>query len=163
MVVHLEQAVKGKMRESERGGAVNYARIVAAAVAALVVFFTYGFLVNGMLIRNDYAQYSVVYRSADALPEYVPYGLAGTFVAMLALAMMYGRGYEGGPGAAEGARFGALVGIFVACTHVVDNYVTLNIGARLATEMAVAAFFQWIAVGVVVGLVYRPRAGRPAP
>jgi hypothetical protein len=144
---------------------MNYARLVAAAVAALVVFCAYGFLVNGTLIRGDYAQYSVVYRSADALPDYVPYGLAGTFVAMLALALMYAKGFEGGSGAAEGARFGALVGIFVACTHVVDNYVTLNIGPRLATEMAVAAFFQWVAVGVVVGLVYRPgrRAGAPAP
>ena len=142
---------------------MSYARLVAAAVAALVVFFAYGFLVNGMLIREDYAQFSVVYRSADALPQYVPYGLAGTFVAMLALVMMYAKGYEGGSGAAEGARFGALVGIFVACTHVVDNYVTLNIGAKLATEMAVAAFFQWILVGLVVGLVYRPRAGSSAP
>jgi len=140
---------------------MNYPRVVAAAIAALVVFFAYGFLVNGMLIRNDYAQFSVVYRSADALPEYVPYGFAGTFVAMLALVMMYAKGYEGGSGAAEGARFGALVGIFVACTHVVDNYVTLNIGGRLASEMAVAAFFQWIVVGIGIGLVYRPVAARP--
>src|SRR5262249_29828259 len=141
---------------------MNYGRIVAAAVAGLVVFFAYGFLVNGTLIRNDYAQYSLVYRTADTLPEYVPFGLAGTFVGMLALALMYAKGYEGGSGAAEGARFGALVGIFVACTHVVDNYVTLNIGAPLATEMGVAAFFHWIAVGVVVGLIYRPRPASAA-
>ena len=43
-----------------------------------------------------------------------------------------------------------------------DNYVTLNIG-RLAAELAVAAFFQWIAVGMAVGLVYGPRPGASAP
>ncbi len=69
---------------------------------------------------------------------------------MLVLAMIYARGYEGGSGAAEGARFGVL----------------LNIGGRLAAELAVAAFFQWIAVGLAVALVYRPRRGantRAAP
>jgi len=140
-------------------------RLVAAALAALVVFFAYGFLVNGTLIRDHYQPYSAVYRSADALAPYVPFGLAGTLLAMLALTMMFARGYEGGSGIAEGARFGVLVGIFVACTHVVDNYVTLNIGGRLAAELAVAAFFQWIAVGMVVGMVYGrgPRAAvRPS-
>ncbi|HEY2796907.1 MAG TPA: hypothetical protein VGK26_03380 [Thermoanaerobaculia bacterium] len=143
-------------------------RLLAAALAALVVFFAYGFLINGMLIRDHYQPYSAVYRSADALAGYAPFGLAGTLLAMLSLAMLYAKGYEGGSGAAEGVRFGALIGIFVACTHVVDNYVTLNIGGRLAAELAVAAFFQWIAVGLVVGLVYgrRPRPGsreRAAP
>ena len=137
---------------------MNYARIVAAAVVALVLFFAYGFLVNGMLIRDDYSPYSGVYRARDAIANYMPFGFAGTLVAMLALAMMYARGYEGGSGAAEGARFGVLVGIFVACIHVIDNYVTLNIGGKLAAELAVASFLQWVAVCVAVGLVYRPAA-----
>lgn len=142
---------------------MSYGRLVLAALLALVVFFAYGFLINGRLTRDDYAQYSTVYRSADALPQYVPYGLAGTFVAMLAVVMIYSKGYEGGNGLAEGARFGVLIGILVACTHVVDNYVTLNIGGRLAAELAIAAFFQWIAVGMAVGLVYRPRPRASAP
>src|SRR5262249_32195512 len=107
---------------------MNIGRVIAAAVAGLVVFFVYGFAVNGTLIREDYRQYALVYRSADTLAVYAPAGLVGTLIAMLALAMMYAKGYEGGNGAAEGARFGILIGIFVACTHVVDNFVTLNIG-----------------------------------
>ena len=117
---------------------------------------------NGLLIRDDYSPYSAVYRASDAVMGYMPFGFAGTFIAMLALAMIYAKGYEGGSGVAEGARFGILIGIFVACTHVVDNYVTLNIGGKLSAELAVASCFQWIAVCIVVGLVYRPRP-RPRP
>ena len=36
---------------------MNYARIVAAAVAATIVFFIYGFLVHGLLIAKDYTPY----------------------------------------------------------------------------------------------------------
>ena len=36
---------------------MHYSRIVVAVVAATVAFFIYGFLVNGMLIANDYIPY----------------------------------------------------------------------------------------------------------
>ena len=46
---------------------MNYGRIVVAAVAATVVFFICGFLVQGLLITKDYAPYPGVYRPADAI------------------------------------------------------------------------------------------------
>ena len=72
------------------------------------------------------------------------------------IAMMYAKGYEGGSGAAESARFGVLVGIFVVCTFVGANYVTLNIGRKLALELAASALVPWTIVCVVVGLIYKP-------
>jgi hypothetical protein len=140
---------------------MSYGRLVAAAVVALIVFFAYGFLVNGLLIRNEYSPYTGVYRAKDAVSDYMPLGFAGTFVGMLALAMIYAKFSAGGGGAAEGARLGVLIGIFSACTHVIDNYVTLNIGGRLAAELAVASFLQWVAVCVAIGLVYRPARAAP--
>jgi len=65
-------------------------------------------------------------------------------------------GYEGGSGAAEGARFGLLVALFVVCIFVVPNYVTLNIGGKLAAELALSTFFQWLLVCIVIGLIYKP-------
>ena len=58
----------------------------------------------------------------------------------------------------EGARFGALIGIFVVCAFVLHNYVNLNIGLKLALGQAAAYFVQWTIVGIVIGLIYKPLA-----
>jgi hypothetical protein len=39
---------------------------------------------------------------------------------------------------------------------VIHNYVDLNIGLKVTLEQAAAYSVQWIVVGVVIGLVYRP-------
>ena len=53
-------------------------------------------------------------------------------------------------------QFGALIGIFSIGSFVVHNHVNLNIGLRLTIQQAVAYFLEWVVVGVVIGLIYRP-------
>ena len=88
--------------------------------------------------------------------HYFPMGIAATFIAIIILAANYAKGYEGGSGALEGLRFGALIGIFIVFAVVADEYVTLNIGARLAAFMALGRFIGWLVTGLVIGLVYKP-------
>ena len=38
------------------------------------------------------------------------------------------------------------------------NWAVLNIGRSLAVSMAAAGFVEWIVVGLVIGLVYKPAA-----
>jgi len=55
----------------------------------------------------------------------------------------------------QGARFGALIGVFL-WSFVVHNYFNLNIGLKLTLEQAVAYFIEWTVTGIVIGLIYRP-------
>ncbi len=136
---------------------MNYARIVVAAIAGWLTFFISGTVVFGLSpLAKFYAPYSAVYRSQAAVMSYFPIGLASTFIAILLLAIIYAKGYEGGRGIVEGARFGVLVGLFVICAFVGDEYVTLNIGWQLALAMAAGRLFEWTLVGAAVGLVYKP-------
>jgi hypothetical protein len=48
------------------------------------------------------------------------------------------------------------VGIFVVCAFVGHNFVILNLGGKLALELAASNFVQWIIVCVVIGLIYKP-------
>ena len=80
------------------------------------------------------------------------------YLATVVLAVMYAMLYRGGSGLAEGARFGALIGVFVIFAFVIHNYVNLNIGWKLTLEQAVAYFIEWFVVGIVIGLIYRPPA-----
>jgi hypothetical protein len=38
----------------------------------------------------------------------------------------------------------------------VHNFVNLNIGWKLAVEQSVAYFVEWMVVGIVIGVIYRP-------
>jgi hypothetical protein len=136
---------------------MNTRRILMAAVAGFITFFIYGGLVFGKLLAGDYHPYPNVYRSLNDMQQHMMVGMLCSIAAIVVLAVMYAKGYEGGSGAAEGVRFGLLIGIFAACTHIADNYVVLQIGGALAAKMAVASLGEWTLVGLVIGWVYRPR------
>src|SRR5215472_11431020 len=65
-----------------------------------------------MLIAKEYQPYEAVYRSREAVMAVFPISIAATLVAIIILATIYAKGYEGGSDALEGPRCGALIGIF---------------------------------------------------
>jgi hypothetical protein len=138
---------------------MNYGRIVLAAVAAAIVFFIYGFLVHGLLIAKDYIPYPEgVYRGGEAARSHTPFALAGIFIAILVFATIYARNYDRGNDIAAGAGLGLLFGIFMAGAFVAVNYATINIGEKLALELAASELIEWTLVGTMVALVYKPSA-----
>jgi hypothetical protein len=134
---------------------MNWTRIAFSSVAALVAYFVYGGVVTGIFLKKDYLPYAAVYRPADQIMKIFPLGIATTFLAIVVLTIVYARGASPDAGFAEGARFGALIGTFMMFAHVAHNYVNLNIGRKLACEMAAAELVQWTLVGIVIGLIYR--------
>ncbi len=138
---------------------MNIPRIALAALGATVAYFVLGGLAFSLLpLRNEFSKYPAVYRSQEAIKSVMPAGMAAMFLAMLVLAVIYAMLYQGGSGITEGARFGALIGVFSVCSFVVHNYVNLNIGLKLTLEQAAAYLLEWIVAGLVIGLIYRPAA-----
>jgi hypothetical protein len=139
---------------------MNYGRIALAALGAFVAYFVIGGLTFGLLpsLRNEFLKYPAVYRSQAGIKGVMPAGMAAMFVAIFALAVIYAKLYRGNSGLAEGAGFGALIGVFAIGSFVVHNYVNLNIGLKLTIQQSVAYFIEWLAVGIVIGLIYKPVA-----
>jgi hypothetical protein len=137
---------------------MNYIRIALAAVGGFVAYFVAGGLTFAVLpwLKTEFMKYPAVYRSQEGIKSVMPAGMAAMFVAILALAVIYALLYRGGSGLAEGARFGALIGIFAIGSFVVHNYVNLNIGLALTVQQAIAYFVEWVVVGIAIGLIYRP-------
>ena len=50
-----------------------------------------------------------------------------------------------------------LIGIFAVCAFVLHNYVNLNIGLTLTLQQAAAYFLEWTVVGILIGVIYRPK------
>ena len=139
---------------------MNYPRILLASVCDFVAYFIYGGILFGLLpwLRTEFAKYPAVYRSQEGIKSVMPFGMLAMFVALAAIAMLYAMVYSGGSGVVEGARFGALIGVFAIGSFVVHNYVNLNIGLKLTVQQSIAYFVQWVLVGIVIGLVYKPAA-----
>jgi len=139
---------------------MNFTRLALAAFGAFVVYMILGGLLFAVApwLRNEFAKYPLVYRTQDSMKPVMPYGMAAMLVAMVVLAMLYAMLYRGGSGWLEGAHFGGLIGLFCVCSFVVHNYVNLNIGLTLTLEQAIAYFVEWVAVGITIGLIYRPAA-----
>jgi hypothetical protein len=136
---------------------MNLVRLALASVAAFVAYFVIGGLTfTSTAMRSEFMRYPAVYRSQESMKGVFPVGMIAMLVAMIVLVIMYSMLYRGGGGLFEGARFGALVGLFCVCSFVIHNYVNLNIGGKLTLVQAVAYFLEWLAVGVVIGLIYKP-------
>ncbi len=139
---------------------MNFARLALASLCAFVAYFIYGGILFGLLpwLRSEFAKYPAVYRSQEGIKSTMPFGMLAMFVALVAIAVLYAMVYSGGSGVVEGARFGALIGVFAIGSFVVHNYVNLNIGLKLTIQQSIAYFVQWIIVGIVIGLIYKPAA-----
>jgi hypothetical protein len=135
---------------------VNLSAVVLAALGGFVTYFVCGFLVFGLFppLRNAFLKYPAVYRSQEGIKRVMPFGMAAMFIAMLVLAVLYGMLSKGGPPLAEGACFGALIGVYSVCSFVVHNHVNLNIGLGLTLQQSAAYFVEWTLTCTAIALVY---------
>src|SRR5271155_4160916 len=127
---------------------MNTMGIVLAALGAFVAYFVAGGLMFVAMpwMKTEFSKYPAVYRPSEGQMKNMP----------VVMAVLYAMIYHSGSGVVEGARFGALIGVFAIGTFTVHNFVNLNIGWKLTVEQSVAYFIQWLVVGIVIGLIYRP-------
>jgi hypothetical protein len=137
---------------------MNPGRIVVASLGAFVAYFAAGGLFFAAMpwLKNEFRKYPNVYRSQDSMKTVMPAGMAFMLLAIVALAILYAMLYKDGYGAVQGLQFGALIGVFAIGSFVVHNYVNLQIGLKLTVEQGIAYFVEWLLVGLVIGLIYRP-------
>ena len=138
---------------------MNFARVGLASLAGWIVFLALGFLANAVVLADMWADLmrDGAARPAATADPLMPIGFIAALPGMLAFTYAYAKGYEGGPGLQEGLRFGVLVGLMFAAFSITWNYIVFPLPFEYLTSMAVATLIQFAAVGMAVGLVYRPR------
>jgi hypothetical protein len=133
-------------------------RIFIAAFGALVGWMALGFALLGLIpsLKTEFLKYPAVYRDEKGQMSHMPVGMAAMLLSNLVLAVLYSLIYQGGSGLFEGARYGALIGLFAIGSFVLHNYVNLNIGLKLTLQQCALYFIEWLVVGIAIGLIYRP-------
>lgn len=137
---------------------MNYSRIALAALGATVAYFVLGGILFAALpsLRKEFMKYPAVYRTQDDMKRVMPVGMISILVAIFVVAVLYAMAYPAGGGVLDGARFGALIGVFAVCGFALHNHMILNIGIKLTVGQAIAYFVQWLVVGILISLIYAP-------
>jgi hypothetical protein len=133
---------------------MNYTRLALAAVVAWVVSVVYSFAVARWVLFDRIADYPGVFRTAAAVNANLPLWLLGLLLTMLAVAYIYAKGCQPATRTLSGLGLGSLLGV-VSVGATISEYVSFNIGRRLAAETAAAAFLEAVIIGVTVGAVYK--------
>jgi hypothetical protein len=137
---------------------MNYSRIVLAALGGTVACFVVGGILFAALpwLQKEFKKYPAVYRTQDDMKRVMPMGMISILVGIFVVAVLYAMAYPAGGGVLDGARFGALVGVFAVCGFALHNHMLLNVGLKLTVGQAISSFVQWLGVGIVISLIYAP-------
>lgn len=135
---------------------MNYSRIALAVLGAAVAYFALGGILFAALptLQKEFMKYPAVYRSRDDMNRVMPLGMLAILVEIFVVTVLFAMAHPAGGVVADGARFGAMIGAFAVCGFALHNHVNLNIGIKLTMGQAVAYFVQWLAVGIVISLIY---------
>jgi hypothetical protein len=138
---------------------MNYGRIILGAGAAWMASIALGYLINNIWLLHVYQANAWAFRHAEDIPPLLPIGFGAQFIAFLAFAYAYAKGYEGvGTGLLsrilEGMRFGLIVAIMIDGFATVWNYVTEPIALRLGGLQMIEHIGEFGVYGAIVGAIY---------
>lgn len=133
----------------------NWNKLLIAFVAVFVVGQALNFLVHQVWLGATYASLAQVWRPEAELQSKMWIMFVTGAVWSFFFSYIFTRGYEG-KGLAEGARYGAIIGLFFAIPQAYDSYVIYPIPYSLALKWFASGLAVSVVLGLVVAAVYKP-------
>ena len=135
-------------------------RLIVAFIAAYIFTFFWGWLLNGVLLKDIYAETPNLWRSQSEMMSLLHWIIIGQALVIFAFVMIYASGFAGG-GVAAGIRLGILLEI-AAIGMRLAIYAVQPFPGKLIVYGSISGLIEMIIVGAVVGAIYKPVAGRTA-
>src|SRR5213080_3554743 len=135
-------------------------RFILAFVAAYVFIFAWGWLLNGVLLKDVYAETPNLWRSQSEMMSLFHWILIGQALIVFGFVMIYASGFAGG-GVIAGIRLGVLLEI-AAIGMRMGFYAVQPIPGNLLFYGSLSGLFEMIIVGAIVGAICKPASGRTA-
>src|SRR6266513_5192078 len=110
-------------------------RFLFAFLAAFVFIFFWGWLYNGVLLKDIYAQTSSLWRPQSEMMSLFHWIILGQAILVFAFVMIYASGFAGG-GIAAGIRLGIMVEI-LALSARCAIYATQPFPAKLLVLISI--------------------------
>lgn len=135
-------------------------RFVFAFIAAYAFIFLWGSLLNGVFLKDVYAQTPNLWRTQSEMMGLFHWIIIGQALIVFAFVMIYASGFAGG-GAIAGIRLGILLEI-AAIGMRLGFYAVQPIPGKLILYGSIGGLVEMIVVGAMVGGIYKPVTSRTA-
>ena len=129
-------------------------RFIVAFIAAYIFIFVWGWLFNGVLLKDIYTQTQNLWRPQSETMSLFHWIIIGQALLVLAFVMIYASGFAGG-GVAAGVRLGVMLEIAAIGMRLV-MYAVQPFPGKLIVYGSVSGLIEMIIVGAVVGAIYKP-------
>ena len=133
-------------------------RFILAFVAAYIFIFLWGWLLNGVLLKDIYAQTPNLWRSQSEMMALFHWIIIGQALIVFAFVMIYASGFAGG-GVVAGIRLGVLLEI-AAIGMRMGFYAVQPIPGKLIFYGSLSGVIEMIIVGAIVGAICKPATAR---
>ena len=131
-------------------------RFIVAFIAAYIFTFFWGWLLNGILLKDIYAETPNLWRSQSEMLSLFHWIVIGQALVIFAFVMIYASDLAGG-GVVAGIRLGILLEI-AAIGMCLAIYAVQPFPGKLIVYGRISGLIEMIIVGAIVGAIYKPSA-----
>jgi len=129
-------------------------RFIFAFVAAYIFIFLWGWLLNGVVLKDIYAQTPNLWRPQSEMMSLFHWIIIGQALVVFSFVMIYASGFAGG-GVIAGIQLGVLLEI-AAIGMRMGFYAVQPFPGKLILYGSVSGIIEMIIVGAIVGAIYKP-------
>ena len=133
-------------------------RFLIAFIAAYIFMFLWGWLLNGLLLKDVYAETPDLWRSQNEMMSLFHWIIIGQALLIFAFVAIYAGGFAGG-GVMAGIRLGILLEIAAIGMRLIV-YAVQPFPEKLIVYASISGLIEMIIVGAIVGAIYKPAAAR---
>jgi hypothetical protein len=129
-------------------------RFIFAFIAAYIFMFAWGWLLNGVVLKDVYAETPNIFRPQAEMMSLFHWILIGQALLILAFILIYASGFAGG-GVSAGIRLGILLEI-AAIGSRMAIYAVQPFPGKLLVYGSMSGLVEMVIVGAIVGALYKP-------
>jgi hypothetical protein len=133
-------------------------RFIIAFIAAYIFLFVWGWVLNGVLLKDVYAETAHLWRPESEMRSLFHWIILGQALVVFSFVMIYATGFAGG-GVIAGIRLGLLLEI-AAIGMRMAIYAVQPFPGKLIFYGSASGLIEMIIVGAIVGAIYKPAPAR---
>lgn len=127
-----------------------------AWIVLFVVWMLGSYVVHGVVLHDDYAKLSSLFRSEAEASGFFPLMVLAHAMMAGALAWIYGRGVEAKPWLPQGLRFGVAIALLAVVPGYMIYYVVQPMPGMVVLKQIVLDSILMLVLGAVAAFIYRP-------
>jgi len=130
-------------------------KFIIAWIVIFVAWMAGSFVVHGVLLHDDYAKLSNLFRPEADAQRYFPLMILAHVILSGALVWIYSRGVEATPWLPQGLRFGLAIALLTIVPTYIIYYVVQPMPSAVVIKQIVFDGILMLILGALVAFMYR--------